>query len=397
MNKSASQGDKLRVALVISDLGLGGAERQVVELAKGLGRDRFEVFVVTLTDHVPLLAEDREVERKHYVVKKRWKYDMTVVWRIARLFESLKVDVAHAFMFDAEIATALSRLVRRTSVVVLSERNADYEVSAVHRLGRKVAMALSDHCVANSSAGARFHASVIRQPDSKYSVVHNSVDSEKFVPRNLAECRIEVGLPADKFIIGVFASFKPQKNHGLVLKALRKLDDQLRQDVLVLFVGDTLAVDHKGTNDYKREILRLIEELNLSSTILLLGARTDLPLVYPACDVTLLPSRHEGLPNVMLESLACGIPVIVTDVSDNARIVGGLKHCVVLREPDADELAGVFKQKMTQDRLSTDDRDYLREAILKGHSREQMASNMASVYENLVRGSRVADSKQDSH
>jgi glycosyltransferase involved in cell wall biosynthesis len=99
----------------------------------------------------------------------------------------------------------------------------------------------------------------------------------------------------------------------------------------------------------------------------------------------------------MLESLACGIPVIVTDVSDNARIVGGLKHCVVLREPDADELAGVFKQKMTQDRLSTDDRDYLREAILKGHSREQMASNMASVYENLVRGSRVADSKQDSH
>src|SRR6056300_1352645 len=98
----------LRIALVISDLSHGGAERQVIEISKHLDTHRFEVFPISLSTHNPLVDDDTELARRLTIVRKKHKYDLTVPVRLAVVMRKLKIDLVHAFLFDAEIATRIA-------------------------------------------------------------------------------------------------------------------------------------------------------------------------------------------------------------------------------------------------------------------------------------------------
>src|SRR5574338_1606365 len=81
--------------------------------------------------------------------------------------------------------------------------------------------------------------------------------------------------------------------------------------------------------------MKLVDDIGVRDRCLFLGNRDDVERLYPACDVTVLPSLFEGTPNVALESMACGVPVIATDVSDNATIIpdGRAGYIVPLGDP----------------------------------------------------------------
>ncbi len=95
----------------------------------------------------------------------------------------------------------------------------------------------------------------------------------------------------------------------------------------MLMVGDQLAGNVqwlgniKGTEQYRARMQALIDELGIHERCAFLGNRNDMERIYPACDITALSSAHEGMPNVLLESMACGVPVVATNISDNSHIV----------------------------------------------------------------------------
>jgi glycosyltransferase involved in cell wall biosynthesis len=104
-----------------------------------------------------------------------------------------------------------------------------------------------------------------------------------------------------------------------------------------LLVGDQLAGGMHGSDAYKVRMNALVEALGIRSRCVFLGNRDDVDRLYPACDVTVLSSLFEGTPNVALESMACGVPVVATDVSDNAVVVpNGIAGFIV---PLGDEAA----------------------------------------------------------
>jgi glycosyltransferase involved in cell wall biosynthesis len=148
--------------------------------------------------------------------------------------------------------------------------------------------------------------------------------------------RDRLGIPTWSQVIGVFASFKPQKNHSMLLHAFRKVLDH-RPDTQLLLVGDQLYGNMNGTKEYHGKLEALIEELGIRRRCAFLGNRDDVEYLYPACDVTALASLYEGTPNVLLESMACGVPVVATAVSDNAYVVpeGRAGHTVPMGDPDA--------------------------------------------------------------
>ena len=118
----------------------------------------------------------------------------------------------------------------------------------------------------------------------------------------------------------MFASFKEQKNHQLLFRAARRVLQRLPQTRLLL-VGDKLYGGMYGSDDYKRDMDRLVDELGIRERCLFLGNRHDVERLYSVCDLTVLPSLYEGTPNGALESMAGGVPVIATQVSDNAQII----------------------------------------------------------------------------
>jgi glycosyltransferase involved in cell wall biosynthesis len=116
------------------------------------------------------------------------------------------------------------------------------------------------------------------------------------------------------------ASFKRQKRHEDFFRAARVVLDRI-PDAWFTCVGEPLRDNQQGAEDYHREMRILIDTLGLKSRLVLAGAQADMPSVYSACDVTVLTSSREGTPNALLESMACGVPVVATTAGDNGIVV----------------------------------------------------------------------------
>ena len=213
------------VVLVIDDLEYGGAQRQVLELTNNMDPTRFDVHVCTLSDYVPLGEQLREADRRLHVIVKKNKVDITVVPRLAQLLRSLEADIVHSYLFSADIAARLAGRLAGTSLIVGSERNANYVPKKRHVLAYKLTRRCVDLTIANSKTGAEFSSKMYGQPAADYRVIYNGVDTQRFTAQSPHTIRKELGIEKEGPIIGAFASFKPQKNHAMLLQAFRKVLD----------------------------------------------------------------------------------------------------------------------------------------------------------------------------
>jgi glycosyltransferase involved in cell wall biosynthesis len=317
---AVESGPPVGVMLLISNLEPGGAERQVVELVKNLDRRRFSPFVCTLSSYVPLADSLPDREKELVVVPKRGKYDVTAVPRVARIMRERGVAVVHNFLFDAEVVGRLAARRARVPVVIASERNTDYRRPWLHRLCLRLTDRLFDLMIANSQAGKEFNQRTLGIAPERIRVVRNGVDVARFRPQDGAAVRAELGIPPRAPVVGMVAMFKRQKRHGDFFRAALEVRKRF-PEAWFLCVGEPLQANQQGAADYHQEMLGLLGGLGLDSRCLVLGRRDDMPEVYAACDVTVLTSSIEGTPNVLLESMACGVPVVATDASDNRLVV----------------------------------------------------------------------------
>ena len=320
MSGSPVPHDRIRVALVISNLCFGGAERQVLELANNIDPESFDLHLFILSDYAPLAERLIDRESRLHVVAKRNKFDITVINRLAAAFKALNIQVVHGFLYDAEIASRLAARMAGCPAIIGSERNTSNNDGRLKRFIYRLTSRLLDACVANSRAGAAFNRSVTGMSESQYHVIYNGVDTQRFQPRQQRELRQELSLDQDQIIIGMFGSFKHQKNHPLLLEAAALLCAE-RSDLRFVFIGSTLHEGYKTTDSYRAEIIRLVNDLKLEQYCHFLGAKEDVERYYNLCDITVLPSHFEGTPNVALEAMASGVPVIATDVSDNRYVI----------------------------------------------------------------------------
>jgi glycosyltransferase involved in cell wall biosynthesis len=379
----------IRVLLVISNLEHGGAQRQVVELANTMDPSRFDVHVCTLSDYVPLEHALSDRDRRLHVIQKRGKFDVTVVPRLAGLLRRLRTDVVHSFLFDADIAARLAGRLARTPAIVGSERNAHYRLKPRQRAAYWLTRRGVDVIVANSRAGAAFNGRALGHPPAMYRVVHNGVNADAFRPRDGRPVRRELGIGPDEGVVGMFASFKRQKNHPLFFAAARRL--LVRHPATrLLLVGDELWGGLHGSDAYKRETHRLVDELGIRERCLFLGNVNDVARLYPACDVTVMPSLFEGTPNAVLESLACGVPVVATDVADNAYLVpdGRVGFVVPLGEADllADRVGRLLEDAALRARMGAAARAWVEQEF----SLTRLADKTGAVYVEVLGGARAA-------
>ena len=318
---SASLPRPINVCLLISSLEFGGGERQVIELAGALDRSIVDPIIISLSDRVPLIEKNAEVRKLLHIVPKRWRFDFTTVFRVARLLRQLKIDVIHASLFDSEIVARLAAPMTGVKVVIASELNADYVRPRLHQIAQKLTMPLFDVMVANSHAGARFNMRTLGLDQSRLRVVHQGVDTARFRPDAEAglNFRERIGIPLDAPVVGMVGSFKRQKDHATFLRMAKKVVEEV-PNCRFLIAGDVIS-GSLDSKDYAEEIRSLAKTLDSGKWCHFIGNQEDIQGFYNACDLTALLSLREGLPNVVLESMACGVPVIASNIADNAIII----------------------------------------------------------------------------
>ena len=375
---------KIKILIVVSNLEYGGAQRQIIELVNNINTSRYKVDIASLSDYVPLASQLTSTETIVHIVHKQNKFDFSVVFKLMKLIKSEGYEILHSYLFDAEIASRLAaRLSTSHPKVIGSERNTNYSIKKIQRSAYKLTRKMFEIIIANSRSGADFNARELNISREKYRVIYNGVNTKKFKPRPKTNLRRKLNVADDAVLIGVFASFKAQKNHEFLFDTLLEIDD-LPSNVRILLVGDMLFGGMHGSDEYYDGILKRINETSLAPRCIFLGNRDDVEMLYPACNFTVLPSRFEGTPNVILESMACGIPVIATNVSDNARIIEDEVSGLLVELDNKGELKVALSKLMRDTSLVSTMGLASRESIIEKFSSEMLAVNTSRVYDELT-------------
>jgi len=377
---------KIGVLLLISGLTYGGAERQLVELANNLDKTRFVPIVCSLSSYNPL-AQLLDVEFE--VISKRTKYDLGVVSKVRALIRRKNISIVQSFLYDANIVARLCRGFGASPCIISTERNSDYEVPSHKRFFERITRLGMSLMMANSFAGKDHCIEYNGIANERIVVIHNGVDSSRFCPSSKAgvDQRSSLGLDSKQKLIGMVGNFKEQKNHRIFVLMAKKILE-FDSSVRFIIVGNVLEGDTETSTRYRDGVYSLVEEMGLAQEIQFLTGRDDMTSIYNACDVTILPSTREGTPNVVLESMACGTPVVASNVADNAYVLqDGQDGRIVDLGDEATTVAGFSNAVLSllnNSTLAEEMGCHARSRIETEFSLSRLVEKTAAVYEGLL-------------
>ncbi len=164
-------------------------------------------------------------------------------------------------------------------------------------------------------------------PAEKIMVIPNGVDIEKFHPINMKQARGELNLPLDKKILLSVGSLVERKGFHYLIDAVNEIVKRGIKDILLIIIGGP-----NPEGDFSNELKAQIDRLELNYVVKLVGAKTHNELYkwYSAADLFCLASLREGCPNVVLESLACGLPVICSRIAGIPQIITSSDYGILM-------------------------------------------------------------------
>ena len=302
-----------RVLVLIKGLGRGGAEQLLVSAAPYLDTERFEYeFAYVLREKDDLVPD---LEKLGFGVRclggrRRGEW----IHRLRADVRRREPDVVHA---HSPYVASLARLALppRGPRMVYTEHNVWDSYHPLTSFANLVTYPRNDHVFAVShdvAASIRYPAGLRFRKLPPIETLHHGIDQASFGTQVPSDgVRAEFGIPKGSPFIATVGSFKPQKDHGNLIRAMARVRRRLPDARLVL-VGDGAG---------REGLEHLVSSAGLQEAVVFAGHRDDAQRIAAACDVFVLSSRHEGLSIALLEAMALGRPVVVTRVGGLPEVV----------------------------------------------------------------------------
>lgn len=360
----------MKLTLLARSMEVGGMQRQLVELAGRLDALGVRAEVVLFYGGGELLPDLQRTGVPVQVLHKKHRYDVTgFSAQLVRHLRRSRPDAVYAWLPVPSVVASVVAPVAGRPRVVWAVRQSAARLDRYDRALRwafqasRVLVRTADLVICNSEAGRRDHVAA-GYPSHRTVVVPNGIDTARFVVDRDAgrPWRDRWGIGPQELLVGLPARLDPVKGHLVFVEAA----DELRRR------GRTLrfAVIGGGSSDVREEFTARAHELGLHDLVVE-GEVLDMLGVYNALDLVVLPSLWgEGFPNVVGEAMACGVPVVVSDVGDGASVLGPLGE--VAARGDAASLADAVERQL--DRLAAEElAEPLRARVESLFSSEQMA------------------------
>lgn len=347
----------LRLAFIITDLGVGGAEAMLVKLISGLDRDRFEPMVVSLMGGGPNKDKIEALGVPVYDMRMKsgrpsLSGGASALGSIHGLLKRFNPGLIQGWMYHGNIAAEagaflVAPLSRKSRPPVLwNIRGSHTDLSAekkstasVIKLGARLSKR-PVKIINNSRVSAELHASQLGYARGRDEIIPNGFDTAAFLPssESYRKIRAELGLPPDALVVGMTGRYHQVKDHPnflrgvhlLLNKYLKESPAASNQSIYFLLAGTGLDASNAA-------LASQLSVLGLGNRVRLLGERSDMPALTAAFDIATLSSYSEGFPNVIGEAMSCGVPCVATDVGDCSWVIGDTGRLVSPR--DADGLA----------------------------------------------------------
>lgn len=385
---AADAGRAIRVLFVIRSLERGGAEGQLVSLAKGMAERGFTVAVLTLYPGGSLAPRIVEGGAAHISLDKRSRWDLIMpLWRAVRHVRRFRPDIVHGYLPVGNIFALL--LGRSIGAKVIWGIRASRMDTAMYDWLNAASLRVATWCsrwvdliICNSQSGAADHISD-GFPAARSLVIPNGIDTQRFRPNSVtrAKTRGQWGIGEAAFVLGHVGRVDPVKDHSLLFRATAELfarQPHVRRQLRITCVasGDPTSV---------APLASLIASLGLSEHVRWLWNLEAPEDVYVAFDALAMTSNAEGFPNVVGEAMSCAVPCVATDVGDTALLLGECGYLVPPRDVSA--FAHALRRSIE---ATLEQRNELgaraRERVLEHFDRRRLINRTEEALRALVRG-----------
>lgn len=216
-------------------------------------------------------------------------------------------------------------------------------------------------------------------PRNKATLIGNGIDSQTVIsrvqPGARAIVRREFGIQDDVTVIIMVARLELYKGHMLLLNAIRQIISSTDHKISALFVG--IGKDRP-----------LIEEeanrLGLMEVVQFTGYRQDVPNLLIASDISVLPSRYEGIPRALMESMALGIPVIATNVPGSRTLIRSGENGILVEHDDVPELAIAIRSLIENPGLAGRLANSGKQTVLREYDEHNVAAQVEKIYRRIL-------------
>lgn len=331
---------KIRLLYVTTSTDLGGAEKMLTSVIGRLDLARYEVAVISLNRPGAYAEQLKALGIPVESIYMRGVPSLAGWWKLRRWIRTFRPDLIHAFLYKAVQVTRL--VTWPTHPLILSSPRISYRTMPgwAHRVDRFL-MSRDVATLAESQATERFLVEHLGYHGKRVRVVHNGVDLDCWRQRPDARDRLRAELvPGGEPLILSVGRLVPQKGFTWLLKALAVLDQGLPWRAAIV-----------GNGPLHAELTAQVDALGLRDRVLLLGERRDVPDLLSAADCFVLPSLWEGMPNAVLEAMACGLPTVATAVDGTTEIIEHETSGLLVPPAEAAPLATALQRVLVDPEL----------------------------------------------
>jgi len=365
---------------VLYRLQVGGLENGVVNLVNQLPSDRYRFAIVCLTESTEFRNRIRRDDVAVYEIHKRPGQDLGSWWRLYRLFRTIRPSLVHTRnigCLEAQVPAWLAGVPCRVhgehgwDIADPQGNNRKYQWL------RRLHSPLVHRFIALSKELEDYLLRRVHISPGKLSRIYNGVDEGRFHPGD-SDALPPGFADDDSVVFGTVGRMHGVKDQVTLCRAFIQLCRQRPE------LAARLRVVLLGDGPLRQTCTELLADAGLSEQAWLPGSRDDVPMIMRAFDVFVLPSQAEGISNTILEAMACGLPVIATDVGGNGELVDNGRTGTLVPRADPGTLANKMAIYADDPQLRRRQGENGSDRIANRFSMAQMLSAYSGVYDQLM-------------
>ena len=370
----------MRLGYVVGALGRGGAELQLLHLAAGLVKRGHHVSVMAYDG--PSVLDENFRESGCEVIADRSSTALEKYRSVRAWAKRSQLDVIQGILRRASTLAVITRWPARSPVIIATDySSATYGKRSLDLWASLLAFRYADRVVTEVDVNCRSLQRLAPWLRQRTLVIRNGLDTRRFSPSDSGERPVR-----EPFVFCAVGTLSRVKNPLRVLDAVTELRRRGRSSFRVDWYGrDALS----ARADVGEQARRRAADLGLSDHIVFHGEREDIEHAYHVAHALLHASVHEGFPNAVAEGMACGLPIVVSRVSDLPAVVAEARNGFVFDETDPQSIADAMERLMDlppAERAAMGARS--RELAVRWFGMERFIDEFEELYRQLAVGSR---------
>lgn len=327
----------MKVAFLVGSLEAGGLERFVTRISIAAQTEKvFEPVVICLNKKSGLFLEELESQGVQVVgTNPFWYRSIAGINSLKKAIQLLDVDLVHSQVNYSILQQFIASYLAGRKFTITERSN--YRRTGFSLLRRRIQYfflrIFGVRYSANSKSVALHLAAMLNEPVARFSVIPNGVTCADVASTLIDSRRVTLGIDSEEIIIGYVARMDPPKGHALLMDVL---------NILIHERGCRLKVILVGNGSLRKQIENNVTALQLERHVIFTGVVSDVENWMPIFDIVALLSNREGMPNVVIEAMAAGKPVIGTAVGNIPELLNGGAG-IIVHENDLQKIADAFE------------------------------------------------------